>query len=130
MYLVLGDLLSGMRSLRQVFDQLATVHASNRPLAFDEYGDHAAGSAGALAAADELDRAEDPLNVGVSAADRIADLLDTLTLDRTRTIRVEVHEADGSTFTDIIHASHTPRAHPHDETDDRPRRVRHRHMPA
>lgn len=54
---------------------------------------------------------------------RFADLLDALTLDRTRTIRVKVHEADGSTFTDIIQAAHTPRALPHDETSDRPRRA-------
>lgn len=79
MYLVLGDLLSGVRSLRQVLDQLATAHASNRPLAFDDHGDHASGSADALAAADELhqaatliDQAEDRLNAGMSAAGRIA----------------------------------------------------------
>ncbi|OCK14254.1 hypothetical protein [Cutibacterium avidum] len=60
---------------------------------------------------------------------RFADLLDTLTLDRTQTIRVEVHESDGSTFTDIIHASHTPRTHPYEETAGAPRRARHRHTP-
>lgn len=79
MYSVLGDLLSGVRSLRQVFDQLASAHASNRELAFDDYGDHASGSADALAAADELHQtatlihqAEDRLNVAMSAAGRIA----------------------------------------------------------
>lgn len=79
MYSVLGDLLSGVRSLRQVLDQLASAHASNRDLAFDDYGDHASGSADALAAADELhqtatliDQAEDRLNVAMSAAGRIA----------------------------------------------------------
>ena len=79
MYSVLGDLLSGVRSLRQVLDQLASAHASNRELAFDDYGDHASGSADALAAADELhqtatliDQAEDRLNVAMSAAGRIA----------------------------------------------------------
>ena len=79
MYSVLGDLLSGVRSLRQVLDQLSTAHASNRDLAFDDYGDHASGSADALAAADELhqtatliDQAEDRLNVAMSAAGRIA----------------------------------------------------------
>ncbi|MCT3000946.1 hypothetical protein EFN18_09685 [Propionibacterium freudenreichii] len=79
MYSVLGDLLSGVRSLRQVLDQLATAHASNRALAFDDCGDHASGSADALAAADELhqaatliDQAEDRLNAGMSAAGRIA----------------------------------------------------------
>ena len=60
---------------------------------------------------------------------RFADLLDMLTLDRTRTIRVEVHESDGSTFTDIIHASHTPRTHPYEKTAGAPRRARHRHTP-
>lgn len=60
---------------------------------------------------------------------RFADLLDTLTLDRTRTIRVEVHESDGSTFTDIIHASHTPRTPRSDESAEAPRRARHRHTP-
>lgn len=79
MYQVVGDLLSGVRSLRQVLDQLAAAHASNRPLAFDDHGDHATGSADALAAADELhqaatliDQAEDRLNAGISAAGRIA----------------------------------------------------------
>lgn len=60
---------------------------------------------------------------------RFADLLDMLTLDRTRTIRVEVHESDGSTFTDIIHATHTPRTPRSDESAEAPRRVRHRHTP-
>lgn len=79
MYGVLGDMLSGVRSLRQVLDQLATAHASNRPRAFDDSGDHAAGSKDALAAADELhqaatliDQAEDRLNAAMSAAGRIA----------------------------------------------------------
>ena len=31
-------------------------------------------------------------------------LLDTITHDRTTAARIEVHETDGSTFTDIIHA--------------------------
>ena len=79
MYGVVGDLLGGVRSLRQVLDQLATAHASNRPLAFDDSGDHLAGSKDALAAADELhqaatfiDQAEERLNVAMSAAGRIA----------------------------------------------------------
>ncbi|MDK9640972.1 hypothetical protein [Propionibacterium freudenreichii] len=60
---------------------------------------------------------------------RFADLLDALTLDRTRTIRVEVHESDGSTFTDIIHAAPTLRAPRSEETAEAPRRARHRHTP-
>lgn len=33
---------------------------------------------------------------------RFGELLDAVTEDRTRTVRIAVHEADGSTFTDII----------------------------
>ena len=79
LYGVLGDLLSGVRSLKQVLDQLATAHVSNRPRAFDDHGNHAFGSADALAAADELhqaatfiDQAEERLNAAASAASRVA----------------------------------------------------------
>lgn len=79
MYSVLGDLLSGVRSLRQVLDQLATAHASSRARAFDDHGDHVAGSHEALNAADALhqaatliDQAEDRLNVAMSASGTIA----------------------------------------------------------
>lgn len=78
MYGVVGDLLSGVRSLRQLLDQIATAHASNRSLAFDDSGDHSPGSRDALAAADELhqaatfiDQAEERLNSAMSAAGRI-----------------------------------------------------------
>lgn len=79
LYGVLGDLLSGVRSLRQVLDQLATAHISNRARAFDDHGDRAVGSTDALAAADELhqaatfiDQAEERLNAAASAASRVA----------------------------------------------------------
>ncbi|WP_206427739.1 MULTISPECIES: hypothetical protein [Gulosibacter] len=79
MYGVVGDLLGGVRALRQVLDQLATAHASNRPMAFDDSGVHSAGSKDALAAADELhqaatfiDQAEERLNAAMSAAGRIS----------------------------------------------------------
>lgn len=79
LYGVLGDLLSGVRSLKQVLDQLATAHINNRSRAFDDHGSHTAGSADALAAADELhqaatfiDQAEERLNVAASAASRVA----------------------------------------------------------
>ncbi|WP_420734277.1 hypothetical protein [Brevibacterium luteolum] len=35
---------------------------------------------------------------------RFGEVLDAVTEDRTRTVRIEVHESDGSTFTDIIRA--------------------------
>ncbi len=59
---------------------------------------------------------------------RFGELLDVLTADRRRTIRVEIHESDGSTFTDIIHAARTPRPDPINESPT-PRRARHRHAP-
>lgn len=59
---------------------------------------------------------------------RLGELLDVLTADRTRTIRVEVHESDGSTFTDIIRAARSPGSEPTDESPT-PRRARHRNAP-
>ena len=79
LYGVLGDLLSGVRSLEQILDQLADAHIENRSHAFDDHGDQAIGSKDALAAADELhqaatfiDRAEERLNAAASAASRVA----------------------------------------------------------
>ena len=56
-YAVLGDLLAGVRSLRQVLDQLATTHLTNRVRAHDDAGDQTAGATYALAAAAELQQA-------------------------------------------------------------------------
>ena len=79
LYGVLGDLLSGVRSLKQVLDQFATAHIKNRPRAFDDHGDHSIGSKDALAAADELyqaatliDQAEERLDTAAGAASRVA----------------------------------------------------------
>lgn len=79
LYGVIGALLSGVQSLRQILDQLATAHVSNRPRAFSDGGDHTQGSQDALAVADELhqaatliDQAADRLNAASSAAGRIA----------------------------------------------------------
>ncbi|MCH1882900.1 hypothetical protein [Agrococcus sp. ARC_14] len=79
MYGVIGDLSSGLRSLRQVLDQLAGVHSRKVAHAFNDDGDHQAGVRDALAAAEELhqaanlvDRAYDRLAEGFIAAGRIA----------------------------------------------------------
>ncbi|GAA1576533.1 hypothetical protein [Leucobacter aridicollis] len=56
-YAVLGDLLAGVRSLRQVLDQLATSHLTNRVRAHDDAGDQTAGATYALAATAELQQA-------------------------------------------------------------------------
>lgn len=79
LYGVLGDLLSGVRSLKQVLDQLAIAHVENHPRAFDDHGDHTIGSKDALAAADELhqaatliDQAEERLDAAAGAASRVA----------------------------------------------------------
>lgn len=78
-YWVFGDLVAGVRSLRQVLDQLATTHLNARNRAFDDNDDHAAGAASALAAADELhqagtllDQAYDRLDAAFSHSGRIA----------------------------------------------------------
>lgn len=78
-YAVLGDLLGGMRSLRQVLDQLATAHVSQRVRAHDDAGSQTAGSISALAAANELQRAaalldgvHDRLDAAMSQSGRIA----------------------------------------------------------
>jgi hypothetical protein len=79
LYGVLGDLLSGVRSLKQVLDQIVTTHVENRPRAFDDHGDHGIGSKDALAAADELhqaatliEQAEERLDAAAGAASRVA----------------------------------------------------------
>ncbi|MFC7580775.1 hypothetical protein ACFQ23_07885 [Schaalia naturae] len=79
MYGVIGDLSSGMRSLRQALDQIADVHERKAAHAFNDDGSHEAGMRDALAAAEELrqaatlvDRAYDRLSDGFIAAGRIA----------------------------------------------------------
>ena len=79
MYGVIGDLSSGMRSLRQVLDQIADVHERKAAHAFNDDGSHEAGVRDALTAAEELhqaanlvDRAYDRLAEGFIAAGRIA----------------------------------------------------------
>lgn len=79
MYGVIGDLSSGMRSLRQLLDQIADVHERKVAHAFNDDGNHEAGVRDALAAAEELrqaanlvDRAYDRLADGFIAAGKIA----------------------------------------------------------
>ena len=79
MYGVIGDLSSGMRSLRQVLHQIADVHERKAAHAFNDAGNHDAGARDALATAEELrqaaklvDRAYDRLAEGFIAAGRIA----------------------------------------------------------
>lgn len=58
---------------------------------------------------------------------RFRDLLDAISVHRTRTVRVEVRESDGSVFTDIIHAVRTkaPNEEPQ-PSESALRRARHR----
>ena len=79
MYGVIGDLSSGMRSLRQALDQIADVHERKAAQAFNDAGNHEAGARDALATAEELrraaklvDRAYDRLAEGFIAAGQIA----------------------------------------------------------
>lgn len=57
---------------------------------------------------------------------RFGELLDALTLGRKRTIRIEVHENDGSVFTDIIHAVRKVSTAVEVEQPSTMRRARHR----
>lgn len=79
LYGVLGDVLSGVRSLRQVLDQLSTAHTERRPFAFDDAGNPETGDMYALAAGDGLHeaatmiyQAEGRLDEAMTAAGRIA----------------------------------------------------------
>ncbi|MDK9646455.1 hypothetical protein FAM15333_001740 [Propionibacterium freudenreichii] len=56
-YPVIGELLAGVRSLRQVLYQLGNAHLGNRERAYDDAGNHTAGSMAAALAADELHQA-------------------------------------------------------------------------
>ena len=78
-YAVLGDLLAGVRSLRQALDQLATTHVTNRVRAHDDAGDQTAGANYALAATAELQQAAalldgvyDRVDAAMAASGRIA----------------------------------------------------------
>ena len=77
-YAVIGDLLGGMRSLRQVLDQLANAHLNHQHQVTDEARDQAGGAVEALSAADELhhagtliDQAHDRLNAAMTHSGRI-----------------------------------------------------------
>lgn len=78
-YAVLGDLLAGVRSLRQVLDQLATVHVRNQVRAYDDAGNQGAGASHALAAAADLrqaaallDGVHDQVDTAMGVSGRIA----------------------------------------------------------
>jgi len=78
-YAVLGDLLAGIRSLRQVLDQLATVHVSNQVRAYDDAGNQGAGASHALSAATDLrqaaallDGVHDQVDAAIGVSGRIA----------------------------------------------------------
>lgn len=78
-YSVLGDHLSGVRSLRQVLDQVGSAHLIHRGRAHDDDGDQAIGASEALAAADDLhhagtllDGVEERVNAAMTHSGRIA----------------------------------------------------------
>jgi len=78
-YSILGELLAGVRSLRQSLDQLATAHLTHRRDAYDDSGDQTIGASEALAAADDLhqagtmlDSVEKRLDAAMTHSGRIA----------------------------------------------------------
>lgn len=58
--------------------------------------------------------------------DRFGELLDVLSDHRTRAVRIEVHEYDGTVFTDIVHATRRDRAAAEPPVRGATRRPRHR----
>lgn len=78
-YTVMGNLLSGVRSLQQSLAQIAQQHNRHEGRAFDDHGDQAAGIRDAHQAAGQLfdaaaglDAVEERLNLAMQAAGRIA----------------------------------------------------------
>lgn len=78
-YIVLGDMASGVRSLRQVLDQLANAHLAHRGRAYDDHDSPQVRAGSALAAADELheagtllDQVHDRLDAAFVHSGRIA----------------------------------------------------------
>ncbi|MEW1976316.1 hypothetical protein AB0301_14750 [Microbacterium profundi] len=78
-YPVLGDVLAGVRSLRQVVDQIAREHLIHRARAHDDDGNQTTGASEALAAADDLlsaantlDGVEQRLDAALGHSGRIA----------------------------------------------------------
>jgi hypothetical protein len=57
---------------------------------------------------------------------RFGDLLDAISEHRTHTVRVEVHEFDGSVFTDIVHAARREQPIADVQSPSTMRRARHR----
>lgn len=70
-YRVLGDVLGGVRLLRQVLDQLAAVHHSHRDRVTDDDRDYAAGAAAATAAAEGLRTAAALMDQAEGRLDRV-----------------------------------------------------------
>ncbi|GAA2229868.1 hypothetical protein N1031_06645 [Herbiconiux moechotypicola] len=121
-YAVIGDLLGGVRSLRQVFEQLATAHIANRARAYDDVGSQAAGATAALAAADELhhagallDQVESRLDAASQQSGRIAwHPADPVQVPVRRWISVVFLDgAEADTVLDLIHAAGTDAAIEH-----------------
>ncbi|GAT74062.1 hypothetical protein MHM582_2563 [Microbacterium sp. HM58-2] len=79
LYGLLGDVLSGVRSLQQTLEQLAAAHDAHRPRARDDDGDADAGAWFALKASSELfsaakvlDQVESAVNLASQASGRVA----------------------------------------------------------
>src|SRR5690625_6007460 len=75
LYPVIGDLISGVRSLQQVLDQLANAHITHHPHAADDDGNALLGASTALDTADKLHEAATALDVvqdRIDAASRLA----------------------------------------------------------
>lgn len=112
-YAVLGDLLAGVRALRQVLDQLAAAHITARSRAHDDAGTQAAGATAALAAADELhqagtllDAVHDRVDAAMSQSGRIAWHPEPATPDPAARASVEAGELRLTVWTDTPLGEH------------------------
>lgn len=121
-YPVLGDLLGGTRSLRQVFEQIAAAHVTHRARAHDDAGNQAAGASAALAVAEELHRVVallDQVETRIDAASQHSGRIawhpaedDTPPVRRWISV-VFLDGAEGDKMLDLIHASGTDAAIEH-----------------
>lgn len=85
LYPVIGDLISGVRSLQQVLDQLANAHITHHTRAADDDGNILIGASTALDAADKLHEAATALGVVQDRIDAASQLADRIAWPATTT---------------------------------------------
>lgn len=108
--------LAGMRHAHTPADSTSSAPVSVPHLVLDVHED------GTMAATLDHRPVAAPEGVGAWRRAMFAQIIDHVTHDRAITVRVTVHEVDGSTFTDILPAAKRPAPEP--ESDPAPEAVR------